>query len=378
MVFDFDYHSSCNISIREGKDMKKWHRGIIVFLIGGILIFAAFGAMMSTNVGGSLWQFDYAISEMTINGVAEGNNDYPNGDSVETTGGVTITPDVRGLMDLRSAYLWWIDIDGQPRYTGSEWLGLLPDVGLELSAPWRTDASGNKIDANAESQILREWTDVDGTHKEYLFYYAFDAVALTKQDAFTVPGTAQSLGQNWISHECGVMEIDNTIIVQMRKGMFGEVEGEFMDARILDVEVVDLQLQSGLDWVNAPSVAVMQDKNSRLLVYDREYGEDYYNCKVDLSCTLTPGLAKEALGFDVNKYEVWVRKTIQLELMLTEHLQIGELGEPISLLDPPRFQGSDILHYILIILLIIVAIVILIVLYKYSGVIGIIVGGRKS
>ena len=357
--------------------MKKWQRGLIVFFVGGLLLWAAFGALMSTNIGSSLWQFDYAITEMTLNGRAQGESSYPSGESYTPPGGdIVITPDVRGLFDVRNSYEWWVDVDGQPIYTGTEWHGLLPDVGMQMSAPWRTDSGGNKIDYNTESVVVREWGGGEEVHREYLFYYAFDVMMLTKQDAFTVPGTAQSLGQTWISHECGVMDVHSLITVQMRKGMFGEVSGEFMDAKILDVEASELQLQSGLDWVCAPSVAVMQDRNARVPVQNREYGEDYYNCQIELFCTLTPGLSKELLGFDVNKYEVWCRKTVQFEMLLTQHLQIGEMGEPIDPLDPPWFQGFDWAGYIMIILLFVVAIIILVVviygLKTYA-----IIGGRR-
>lgn len=330
----------------------------MVFLIGGMILLAVFGATMSTNLGGSLWQFDYEITKLKLNGQIVGADDYPSDIPNNILRDVTFSRQFDG-MDVRTAYEWWVDPDGQPIFNGYTWSGLLPDIGVTVSQPWRTDSNGNKIDYDDEVDVARTWTDGDTKHTQYLYYYAFNVLTKTKQDTFIVPAIIA-----WQSVEMGVMEVEADITVQMRKSIFNDVDGEFMSAKVLSVLVGDMQLDSGLTWRVAPKVVVRQDINQALPITDRVDEEDYYNCNLKLLCDLTPGAAQS--GLNLMPYEVWCSKTVMVEMMLTDHLLIGEGGDEQDPLDPPPFTGFDWAGYLLIIIVLVVIAIIAIAIIKMA------------
>jgi hypothetical protein len=277
------------------------------------------------------------------------------------------------LLDVRQTpYDWWVDIDGQPRYDGVQWYGLNPDVGVTVSLPWRTDVNGREIpfDFDDPLQISHRLTD----SIQFEYYYSFDVMVKTRQDTFIAINT---LGQQFTSHECGDMEIDTTLTVAMRKSIFASnVTGSFADAKISSVETPDLQLQSGLDWRVTPKVAIMQDVNQAVPIYNREQGDDYYTCDLNFQCDLTPGLVYS--GGNLLPYEVYCLKTVSMTLLLEEPLDIGGQGDPIDPLDPPPFYTPpSLFDYLIMGLVFVVVIVVLIVVIKILGIIGSVVRRKR-
>jgi len=343
--------------------MNKREKKFLALGLGALIMILSVSVLMSTSLGGSQWQFDYTISQLNING-------KPLDTTAQGLPGTVPTDPIdggskphRGEMDVRTAYSWSVDVDGVPKYDGYQWTGLLPDVFFSTSLPWRVDASGNKIDLNAEpTRTVKTATDT-----LYTFYYAFSTVAEVKQDTFTVPGTIQTLFQAWQGVEGGAMDIDADVTVLMKESIFSEVTGEFMSAKVLSVKVPDLQLQSGLSWRQAPSISVEQQPNTGIPVANRQYNDDYYSCDLHLACGLTPGAAQS--GLNLMPYGVYCEKVVMVELLLKEPLDIGDTGGAQNPLDLIKYYAPpDILTILLIVLGAVILIVALIVIYKVVGV----------
>lgn len=342
--------------------MKR--KGLIAIAISAVILIAALGTVFSpTFIGGSVWQFDYEWSHLEVNGKTQEAAIYPG--TIEKPV-VDFSSDrfiffVVPMMDVRTAYEWWVDIDGDPNYSGQKWLGLLPDIGVTTSLPWRVDKNGNKIEYGYDDplQITHELAD----ETVYEYYYEFNVMAKTKQSAFTVPGTLQTLWQPWISYEAGVMEIDAIITVVMQTSLFSNITGEFADAKVSAVDIIDMRLDSELLWVITPKVDIKQDVNQGIPISNRDSGDDYYSCDLLISQTLTPGLVKS--GANNSPYDVYCTKTIRMTLLLKEPLDIGSQGDEQEGLDPPWFNRIDPLALALIFLGIVVIIIIILVGLKY-------------
>jgi hypothetical protein len=353
----------------NGKEKK-----FVALGLGALIMVMCFGVLMSTNLGGSQWQFDYTISQLAINGkpLATTTTNYPGTVPTNTVSGGSGRNTAQ--MDVRNAYLWSVDVDGAPIYDGYQWKGLLPTVSVSTSLPWRVDENGNTIKLDAEpSRTVKTATDT-----LYTYYYAFSSLAEVSQKTFTVPGTVQTLFQAWQGVEAGAMDIDYDITVLMKQSVFNEVSGEFMSAKVLSVKVPDLQLQSGLTWRQAPMPTVEQQPNTGLPVANRQYADDYYSCDVHLACMLTPGVVQS--GLNLMPYGIYCEKVIMVEMLLKEPLEVSGTGGAQNPLDLIKYYAPpDILTILLLVLGAVVLIVVLIVVYRVIGTYGLLhkVRGRR-
>jgi len=224
---------------------------------------------------------------------------------------------------MADAYSLIYDVDGLPRYTGAAWLGLLPTVSVTMSLPWRVNSAGQKLAFDTVDPLQVSHLLEDG-RTLYEYYYSFTVHCETQAAAFLVPPTAQSGFQAWSSAECGDFDVVAGITVILRDSIFGAWDGEFADAQVADYAVIDLQLGSGLSWVIAPKVEPGAT-HTAVAIQDPVKAPHKYTCELEVPFSLSSGLTKS--GLNNLPYDVWITKTIQTTVLLTEPLDIGATGE---------------------------------------------------
>jgi hypothetical protein len=317
--------------------MRKRTKYIIGVLGIVIVVSLLSSQLFSTTIGGTSWRFDYELTRFHINGSPENTEELPGTPSHDYSGEVPPTPGVYQATTYRDAFQWWADPDGNPIYDGYQWGGLLPDVGHSVSLPGRVDKDGNSLafDAVDPGQVAHNY----GDRIVYEYYYEFTIEAMTRQDIFIVPGTIQTLFQPWQSCEAGDMDLTTTLTVFVKDPAGSVYSGSFADAKITEVDYIDMQLGSALAWVVTPSVSIMQDVGTGVPVANRQDGDGYYSCDLTFTCGLTPGVTKA--GLNNNPYDLWLIKTVQMTLLLEEPLDVGQgssqqgQGPPLFLADIP-------------------------------------------
>lgn len=332
---------------------QKQKKRIIALALGSILVVASLSLLMSTQIGGTVWQLDYEITNFTVNGETQGTPD-----EVDYTDDYDIPPYLLPNVIYKDPFVWWVDIDGDPIFDGSTWDGLLSDVGVAVSLPWRVDGSGEKVAFNYDDpdQIAHNY----GDEIVYEFYYMFSIEAATKSDSFIVPPTAQSGFLAWDSCEGGEFDLTATVNVFIAKRAFSNVSAVFADAKIYDVDWIDLQLQSGIDWQVAPQIAIMQDVNTGVPISNRVELDNFYSCDLTFVCGLTAGMVKA--GINRYPYDVWLTKTVLITVLMKHPIDIGSTGEGQEPEDPPVFTPEFPL-WLLILLAILAVIVIVAIAY---------------
>jgi hypothetical protein len=287
--------------------------GVVVAILVGFL---AVSPNLSPIGSGSGWEIDYVLSEVTLDGVTYAQ-ELGETDSEETTytgggGGGGRYPVLLSFVDK---YQFREDPDGEPRLEGYVWQGLASLVYVTVSQWRRVDSSGNVLAFQQDdpNQVAHELTDT----VMYEYYYEFEIRCGTESDQFPTTLNTQSA-------ECSEVDATVLVTVSLQETIFGEVNGFFQDATLVEYDHIDLQLQSGLAWAITPAVNP-RAAGSALEVQNRVETDASYDCEVIIPFSMNAGLVRS--GSDNLRYDVWVEYTTRFTILLEAPLDIGTQGE---------------------------------------------------
>lgn len=295
---------------------------LALFGILGIVLLVLFwtGGLPFAMVGsGSGWQFDYTMNHLELNGEKYVYTDSgTESDTYNGAGGGYGNPtfDVLG----GDAYSIIVDADDD---------GPAPDVSATMSQPYRVSTSGMQVPWNAIAEIQHT------VGSEILSEYYYDFTCTVQTHATPYIYTSSGGGQI-VTAECGSVSATVSINVFMQDTIFGDTDGEFMDAQVTDTDYRDLQLQSGLDFIITPKVDIPAS-NTAVQIKNRLQTQDTYQCTISLYYSMSSGLVRS--GANHLPYDVAVTYTIHTTLLMSSPLVIGSQGEPQIPSDAPTYTA---------------------------------------
>lgn len=342
--------------------MKTRNKALLIGLgLIALLLVVVVGPQLSPLGSGSGWEFDYAIVSATVNGEGMTIDEYED---------TTNTPTVDATSGGGGSVLYWLailsqdayhltlDPDGSPYsnfYSGQHG-GLVPNVYFQMNQVSRMNAEREVI---ASSAPCDNEVEVGG-ETWYYYYYAFDVYIETQSRQFTA---LNSFGSPYLTAEAGTVVAELVINVRLQETLFGEVDGEFMDATVIDTRTnLDELMASPVVYAIYPDVSG-SPINSAIEIQDRTETEHSYTCTMHIPATLQCGLTRIDLGQNYVQADVWIAYTILTTLLLKEPLVIGTQGGNLNGGLPPEYSPPFDLR--LVALLIGVAIFIIIIFFVW-------------
>jgi len=300
------------------------------------------------DVGGSVWQFDYAWDNLYVKGTNPDNQAVI--EKTWTAAGVG-----------QSDYHWIHDVDGP--FNPNTGAGRLPSVVVQFSKVGRVDSYGNTIPMEYADPFQVAYEVGDKIY--YKFYYEFDCFIGTE-----AVQTVNSAGVP--ACEYGQVDVYATMQIYLKQSIFNTtIEASYYaDAMVAENHIIDyipsLQSSAYVWWLE-PSIAICQDKGSAVDVENLQIAVQPYSADLTLHVILTAGATRAGIGLvGSNEFDMWVVRTVRVCLLLAEPLSVGDQSmiDPFDPPPPPPNPFFDFLTILLLIVIIFVALFFAFILVK--------------